>query len=55
MAFPGLFLELVFPFFGALVDYYDEEGRVCTVLLHVIRKSQTPSEKRLAARHFLIL
>ena len=26
-----------------------EEGRVCTVLLHVIRKSPTPSENRLTA------
>ena len=26
-----------------------EEGRVCTVLLYVIRKSPTPSENRLTA------
>ena len=26
-----------------------EEGRECTVLLHVIRKSPTPSENRLTA------
>ena len=26
-----------------------EEGGVCTVLLHVIRKSRTPSENRLTA------
>ena len=45
MAFPGLFLDLVFPFIGALVDFYDEKVRV----LDAIRKSQTPSEKRLAA------
>ena len=61
-AFPGLFLDFFFFFCWYIVSFQliiftmvnddrkqKEEGRICTVVLHVIRKSQTLSENRLTA------
>ena len=35
-----------------MIENRKEEGRVCTVLLHVVRKSPMPSENRLTANLF---
>ena len=32
-----------------MIRNWKEEGRVCTVILHVIRKKQTPIQNRLTA------